>query len=181
MHFRIFISFSLLYYLLQSIFSPISAQRLFLIVLHNGIKKHSREKGVICDVGSKRRIAFTANRWTCPQDLPVRIAAHLHKINKLCKPHHQTPNEKSKEIIKKCKFCNGSYPRKKCPAYGKSCLNCNRKDHFKVCCPQNRKKVHEIEQIETDCEEFSNLEFFVETISIQDPLNINQIRSESSV
>ena len=34
-----------------------------------------------------------------------------YKINKLRKPRHQATNEKSKEIIKKCKFCNGSHPR----------------------------------------------------------------------
>ena len=69
------------------------------------------------------------------------------KTNKLRRPHHQAPNKKSKEIIKKCKFCSGYYPRGKCPAYGKSCLNCNQKNHFKVCCPQNRKKVHKVKQI----------------------------------
>ena len=73
------------------------------------------------------------------------------------------------------------HPRGKCPAYGKSCLNCNQKNHFKVCCPQNRKKVHKVKQIETDCNESSDLEFFVETIIIQDPLNINEIKNESSV
>ena len=38
-----------------------------------------------------------------------------------------------------------------------------------------------MEQIETDCEESSDLEFFVETISIQDPLNINETKNDSSV
>ena len=108
--------------------------------------------------------------------LQSQSAANFCKINKLRKPRHQDPNEKSKEIIKKCKFCNGSHPRAKCPAYGKSCLNSHRKKHFKVCYPLNRKKVHEIEQTETDCEESSDLKCFVETISIQDALNINEIQ-----
>ena len=50
-----------------------------------------------------------------------------------------------------------------------------------MCCPRNRKRVREFKQTETDCEEFSDLEFFVETISIQDSLNINEIKNESSV
>ena len=41
--------------------------------------------------------------------------------------------------------------------------------------------MHEVEQIQTDSEESSDLEFFVETIIIQDPLNINEIKNESSV
>ena len=38
-----------------------------------------------------------------------------------------------------------------------------------------------MEQIKTDCQESSDLEFFVETISIEDPLNKNEIKNESSV
>ena len=55
--------------------------------------------------------------------LQSQSGADLLKINKLHKPRHQIPNEKSKEIIKKCKSCNGSHPRGKCSANGKSCLN----------------------------------------------------------
>ena len=101
--------------------------------------------------------------------LQSQSATDLHKINKLCKPCHQAPNKKSKETIKKCKFCNDSYPRGKCPGYGKL-FKLQPKNHFKVCCPQNRKKVHKIEQTKTDCKESSDLEFFVEKISIQDLL-----------
>ena len=35
---------------------PLLAQLLFLIVLHNGIKKYSHEEGLICDVVSEQRI-----------------------------------------------------------------------------------------------------------------------------
>ena len=113
--------------------------------------------------------------------LQSQSVADLHTINKVCRLGHQAPNEKSKEIIKKCKFCNGSHPRGKYQVYGKSCLNWNRKSHFKVCCPRNRKRVYEIKQTETNCEESSDLEFFVETISFQDPLDINEIKNESSI
>ena len=61
------------------------------------------------------------------------------------------------------------------------CSNCNRKNHFTFCCSRNQKKVHEVKQIETGCEESSDLEVFVETISIQDPLNINETKNKSSV
>ena len=111
--------------------------------------------------------------------LQSQSAANLHKINKLCKPHHQGPNEKSKEIVKKYKFCNGSHTRRKYPTYGKLCLNCNQKNHFKVCCPGNKKRVYKIKQTKIDCKESSNVQFFVETISSQDPLIINKIKNSS--
>ena len=43
--------------------------------------------------------------------LQLQSGTDLHKINKFRKPRHQVPNEISKEIIKKCKFYNGSHPR----------------------------------------------------------------------
>ena len=117
-------------------------------------------------------VAEETRKHAC-EILQFQSGATLHKINKLRKHRHQVPNGKSKEIINKCKFCNGSHPRGKYPAYGKSCLNCNRKNHFKVCRPRNRKRVHKVEQIDTDCDESSDLEFFVETIIIQDNYHPN--------
>ena len=112
--------------------------------------------------------------------LQSQSAGKLHKINKLSKPrNHQGLNTKSKEIIKKCKkmsILQWLPPQRKM-----SCLDCNWKNYFRVCWPQNWKKVHKIEQTKADCKDSSDLEFFVETISIQDPLNINGIKSESSV
>ena len=35
---------------------PFPSRTLFLILLHNGVKKHSREKPLICDLVSERRI-----------------------------------------------------------------------------------------------------------------------------
>ena len=94
-------------------------------------------------------------RSSSPNQLPIAIKLIIsaNYVTKL-------PMKNQKEIIK-CKPCNGSHPRGKCLAYGKLCLTCNRKNHFKVCCPQNGKKVHKIGQTESNCEENSNLEFFV--------------------
>ena len=47
--------------------------------------------------------------------------------------------KESPELIKKCKFCSFSHKRGSCPAYGKLCDNCKKKNHFAKCC--NIKKV----------------------------------------
>ena len=33
-----------------------------------------------------------------------------------------------------CCNCATNYATKKCPSYGKTCYNCNKKGHFKQCC-----------------------------------------------
>ena len=92
-----------------------------------------REPNLILRRASNAGHAAEETRKYALEILQFQSVADLYKINKLRKPHHQVPNKKFKKIIKKCKFYNGSHPRGKCQAYGKLYLNCNQKNHFKVC------------------------------------------------
>ena len=106
--------------------------------------------------------------------------ADLHRIHKHEKFRKNPNTENSKDFIKKCKFCDKSHPRGKCPAYGKICSNCKKKNHFKVCCP-NKKNVHEIEE-SFDEQSSDEYEFFVDTIKVENPisLNVDEIKNENS-
>ena len=67
-----------------------------------------------------------------PPSTPTKLINFVNFLTKL--------PMKNQEIIKKCKFRNGSHPRGKCPAYGKSCLNCNWKKPFQsLLCPKSKK------------------------------------------
>ena len=90
----------------------------------------------------------------------------LHQISKHSKSRGQT-SAQAKDIIKKCKFCENSHHRGKCPAYGKVCHNCYRKNNFQGCCPRNRKTLHKIEQTETQSPSADEYEFFVDTVNPQ--------------
>ena len=69
-------------------------------------------------------------------------------------------------MIKKCKFCNGSHLRGICPAYGKRCRNCNRRNHFAVCCSQ--KSIKHVHQQDTSSDDSSvagnDDEFFIDMV-----------------
>ena len=88
--------------------------------------------------------------WKCDLTLSKAICAchaaeetckHAHKIvrsqpsantdkifkKKHSKSNHNTRNQNTRDFIKKCKFCDSSHPRGKCPAYGKVCHVCNKK------------------------------------------------------
>ena len=107
----------------------------------------------------------------------------LHKILKHSKSRSQA-SAPATEIIKKCKFCENSDHHGKCPAYGKVCHNCNRKNHFKKYCPRNRKTLQEIEQTETESPSADEHKFFLDTINLQKKpenlVNISQIKNEPS-
>ena len=72
-------------------------------------------------------------------------SADVHKVNRSKDNQPRRPDKKSKQpdnTINKCKFCGGSHQRGKCPAYGKRCHKCHRKNHFEACCPE--KKVNSV-------------------------------------
>jgi hypothetical protein len=49
--------------------------------------------------------------------------------------------KKVEDVVIRCKFCNTSHPRDKlkCPAWGKTCSLCKRKNHFAVVCNAQRR------------------------------------------
>ena len=93
----------------------------------------------------------------CPKQLVQAMLLRKHltmptdidKIfkNKLNKSSHNTFNRNKRNFIKKCKFWDSSHPQGKCPAYGKVCHVCNKKNHFKVCCLHVGKKYMKLKRI----------------------------------
>lgn len=90
----------------------------------------------------------------------------VHAVKK--KTVHTDKQFKSRTI--NCKYCGSVHEPRKCPAFGKSCKKCNKKNHFaKVCRSQSasnwkfdqKKKVHTIEDSDTD----SDNEFLVNTVA----------------
>ena len=108
----------------------------------------------------------------------------------ICTRFQNTQNLRSQtsaqatEIIKKCKFFENSHHHDKCPAYGKVCHNGNGKNHFKKCCPHNRKTLHKIEQTETESPSADDCKFFLDMVNLQknpeNLVNISQIKNKPS-
>lgn len=51
----------------------------------------------------------------------------------------------------KCSRCGYKHEQRKCPAYGQTCRQCNKKNHFTKMCKNERKhprKMHMLEQTE---------------------------------
>ena len=109
-----------------------------------GTKDNSLCEGLLreCDLTLSKAIsaghAAEETRKHAPEILISQPSADIDKIfkKKLNKSNHNTHNQNKRDFIKKCKFCDSSHPRGKCPAYGKICHVCNKRNHFKVgtCC-----------------------------------------------
>ena len=44
------------------------------------------------------------------------------------------PKSRSQSAIRDCKYCGNSHQRRQCPAYGKECKTCGKKNHFAKKC-----------------------------------------------
>ena len=74
------------------------------------------------------------------------ISAHsvAQARNVVNKRNNSTQDSKSKADVNCTNYCGGQHPKGQCPAYGKECKNCGRRNHFaKVCRAPASRKVHQ--------------------------------------
>ena len=105
----------------------------------NFLRKHLHESGLpLPKAISAGHAAEETHKHAC-EILKINETIDLHKISKHSKSRSQM-STKAKDIIKKCKSWENSHHRGKCPANGKVCHNCNRKNHFKKCHQRGRNR-----------------------------------------
>lgn len=84
-------------------------------------------------------------------------AEEANQLNKksVASSKQQQQNFKKKKFVpkdkmdkKECKFCGGQHEMKKekCPAWGKDCKNCAKKNHFSKCCRIKKNPVQAVEE-----------------------------------
>ena len=64
----------------------------------------------------------------------------------------QSSYSQSRDTVQNCKFCAGTHPKRRCPAYGKVCHLCKQKNHFARACKKT-KGVAEVQMGEEEEEE----------------------------
>ena len=107
-------------------------------------------------------------------------SADVHKVHRLKDKQPRIPDKKSKHpdsIINKCKFCGGSHQRGKCPAYGKRCHKCQRRNHFEVCCPEKEVNGVAEKNNPTTSSSSDDDEFYIDMVTSD---TLSSINSESS-
>ena len=61
--------------------------------------------------------------------------------------------QKTNKLIKDCNFCGLNHEQRRCPAYGKNCLNCGKKNHFASVCKSRMKSQVKNENVSENCAE----------------------------
>ncbi|GBO34667.1 Transposon Tf2-6 polyprotein [Araneus ventricosus] len=70
-----------------------------------------------------------------------------------------------------CKKCGRKHKPRECPAYGKVCTKCNKKNHFAAKCFQNSKNIHEMKVPENE------LDIYID--SVTEKVQENELNSDS--
>ena len=78
-----------------------------------------------------------------------------HKMNKNPIYKKKQHSSHSRQNVRDCKYCGGEHKKGSCPAYGKICHKCHKKNHFAKCC----QTVHWAQEVISDTE--SDLVFTV--------------------
>ena len=62
------------------------------------------------------------------------IGNQRNRPKKKFKPKDKRPQSSSHSGIRDCKYCGSNHQRKQCPAFGKTCKSCGKKNHFAKKC-----------------------------------------------
>ena len=87
------------------------------------------------------------------QSLPTEGSVDIVK-KKVLKNKPSKNAETQAVTLKICGKCGYKHEPSKCPAFGKVCKNCNKRNHFAKKCKS--KKIHEVHDNDSDLDIFLN-------------------------
>lgn len=73
---------------------------------------------------------------TYPSTHQIDSVQHKSRFNQVTR---------SADFFHNCRFCGGSHPPRACPAYGKTCSHCGKKNHFAKKCSMKSANTHHVE------------------------------------
>ena len=117
-------------------------------IADNGLRERLlREKNLTLDRTMDLCRAAQSSRAQVKELSKSEMAVHAVKTNEHYKNRQaRQKTEKGTEI--KCNKCGGSHAPRSCPAYGKTCNNCNKMNHYARCCMagDTKRKVHTVDE-----------------------------------
>ncbi|GBO42922.1 hypothetical protein AVEN_170139-1, partial [Araneus ventricosus] len=141
--------------------------RIVLGIRDSGLKERLlRESGL----GLEKAIEIVRAAETSREQLRSMKEETAATVNSVKRNRRQNqPKQSSKDY--ECKKCGRKHKPRECPAYGKVCTKCNKKNHFAVKCFQNSKNIHEMKVPENE------LEIYID--SVTEKVQENELNSDS--
>lgn len=105
-----------------------------------------REKDLTLDKAVDLCRASQRSREQVKELAKTEMAVHAVKTKEQYKKRQGKQN-KEKMLEVSCKKCGGSHAPRTCPAFGKTCNNCGKRNHYAKCCTsETKKKLHTMDE-----------------------------------
>ncbi|GBL65032.1 Transposon Ty3-I Gag-Pol polyprotein, partial [Araneus ventricosus] len=141
--------------------------RIVLGIRDSGLKERLlRESGL----GLEKAIEIVRAAETSREQLRSMKEETAATVNSVKRNRRQNQPKQSSQDYE-CKKCGRKHKPRECPAYGKVCTKCNKKNHFAVKCFQNSKNIHEMKVPENE------LEIYID--SVTEKVQENELNSDS--
>uniref|UniRef100_A0ABM0MBB2 Uncharacterized protein K02A2.6-like n=1 Tax=Saccoglossus kowalevskii TaxID=10224 RepID=A0ABM0MBB2_SACKO len=87
---------------------------------------------------------------------------HKYTEQRKERPKYKQTKDKSSQ----CRYCGSNHERdkNKCPAYGKTCRNCGKQNHFQSVCKQKRQVQQNLHQLQDEVSDSDDSIFKIDTI-----------------
>lgn len=114
-----------------------------------------------------------ASEITSSQMKALNDEVNVHKVESIKPKKRDTKSEQTSVMRKECSRCGNKHEYRKCPAYGKTCQSCQKKNHFAKMCntkdlQSQSKRMHVIEQ---------DGNMFIGTVTVENERNVMSINS----
>ncbi|GBN38205.1 Transposon Ty3-G Gag-Pol polyprotein [Araneus ventricosus] len=141
--------------------------RIVLGIRDSGLKELLlRESGL----GLEKAVEIVRAAETSREQIRSMKEETVATVNSVKRNRRQNqPKQPSQEY--ECKKCGRKHKPRECPAYGKMCTKCNKKNHFAVKCFQNSKNIHEMKVPENE------LDIYID--SVTEKVQENELNSDS--
>lgn len=129
-------------------------------ILVSNIRKEKAVAAVHKTTGFSRSSSYTSNRR---QTTPITTSSNQHYAGE-----HKSQSSAQQ---RNCKSCKTTHPPRKCPAFGKTCRKCGKKNHFAKACMSRM-----VNDIQAEPSSLEAPEFFMGAIDFmndQDNWNVN--------
>ncbi|XP_042150260.1 uncharacterized protein LOC121838229 [Ixodes scapularis] len=135
----------------------------------------------------ERRSLENAERQAA--DIERKVSVPVNKVPPKKKPWPRKTQKKEVPQTKTCTCCGRGWPhdggKEKCPAWGSTCHNCNKKNHFaNVCRTRKQEQVRTVQELEpTRSEDVSEELYYVQQKQSKIPsvtVEIEESRSKST-
>ena len=87
--------------------------------------------------------------------------------------------QSSSKTVRGCRYCEKTHGKGQCPAYGKICSSCNKRDHFASVCLSSKQIKSVCVENSSDSTDYEDNQFFIGSVEV-DTKQLTELNSSEN-